>query len=188
MKSIRTMRNRLCLTRLSPCSLPFFPRRPAFAPIYSNQYAPLAGGQGVNAVGTGAGSYASSSQYGGAGGSSGTNKRDNESLSSRKEKRQYKKRKQKLQKDRGLSSGGAGSGSGGVPGGRGDAAGGSSSGSGLGNSASHHHLHPQQQLHYHGSMVGGIGGRGVDGTVSGGHGTGMLAFGGVFIRTGESSV
>ncbi|EAL39667.3 AGAP008026-PA, partial [Anopheles gambiae str. PEST] len=144
--------------------------RPAFAPIYSNQYAPLAGGQGVNAVGTGAGSYASSSQYGGAGGSSGTNKRDNESLSSRKEKRQYKKRKQKLQKDRGLSSGGAGSGSG-VPGSRGDAAGGSSSGSGLGNSASHHHLHPQQQLHYHGSMVGGIGGRGVDGTVSGGHGT-----------------
>uniref|UniRef100_A0A182TMI9 Enhancer of polycomb-like protein n=1 Tax=Anopheles melas TaxID=34690 RepID=A0A182TMI9_9DIPT len=147
--------------------------RPAFAPIYSNQYAPLAGGQGVNAVGTGAGPYASSSQYGGAGGggSSGTNKRDNESLSSRKEKRQYKKRKQKLQKDRGLSSGGAGSGSGGVPGGRGDGAGGSSSGSGLGNSASHHHLHPQQQLHYHGSMVGGIGGRGVDGTVSGGHGT-----------------
>uniref|UniRef100_A0A182JPW4 Enhancer of polycomb-like protein n=1 Tax=Anopheles christyi TaxID=43041 RepID=A0A182JPW4_9DIPT len=141
--------------------------RPAFAPIYSNQYAPLAG-QGVNAAGTGAGSYPSSSQYGGAGGSSGTNKRDNESLSSRKEKRQYKKRKLKMQKDRGLS-GGTGSGSSAMSG-RGDIAGGTSSGSGLGNSGSHHHLHPQQQLHYHGAMVGGIGGRGIDGPVSGGHG------------------
>uniref|UniRef100_A0A182P4U0 Enhancer of polycomb-like protein n=1 Tax=Anopheles epiroticus TaxID=199890 RepID=A0A182P4U0_9DIPT len=140
--------------------------RPAFAPIYSNQYTPLAGGQGANAAG--GGSYPSSSQYGGPGGTSGTNKRDNESLSSRKEKRQYKKRKLKMQKDRGLSSG-TGSGSG-ASSGRGDGAGGTG-GSGLVNSGGHqHHLHPQQQHQYQGSMVGGIGGRGVDGAVSGGHG------------------
>ncbi|XP_035915901.1 serine-rich adhesin for platelets-like [Anopheles stephensi] len=157
--------------------------RPAFAPIYTNQYAPLAGqgvGQGANAVGS-AGAYlnsgGSSSQYEAHGtGSSGTNKRDNESLSSRKEKRQYKKRKLKMQKDRGLASGtggggGGGGGGAGVTGGRGDAAGGLNSTSGLGSSGLHHHHQQQPHQHYHGSMLGGVGGRGVDGTVVGGHGT-----------------
>uniref|UniRef100_A0A182T9K0 Enhancer of polycomb-like protein n=1 Tax=Anopheles maculatus TaxID=74869 RepID=A0A182T9K0_9DIPT len=153
--------------------------RPAFAPIYTNQYAPLAGqgggvGPGANVAGGGVGgaylnSGGSSSQYEahGTGSGSGTNKRDNESLSSRKEKRQYKKRKLKLQKDRGLASGTGGGGGAGVTGGRGDAAGGLNSTGGLG---AHHHQQ-QQHHHYHGSMLGGIGGRGVDGTVVGGHGS-----------------
>ncbi|XP_050078959.1 uncharacterized protein LOC126565792 [Anopheles maculipalpis] len=151
--------------------------RPAFAPIYTNQYTPLAGqggvGQGVNAVGSVGGAYlnsgGSSSQYEPHGtGSGGTNKRDNESLSSRKEKRQYKKRKLKMQKDRSMGSG-AGVGGVGVAGGRGDPQqGGLNSTSGLGSSGLHHHHHQQHQQHhhYHGSMLGGIGG-----TVVSGHGT-----------------
>ncbi|XP_038108346.1 uncharacterized protein LOC6043078 [Culex quinquefasciatus] len=83
--------------------------RPAFAPIYSNQYSShhgaMAGGQGV-ASGSGAGVYGgsgSSSQY--HGGGSSRDKRDGDShSSSRKEKRQYKKRKHKIQKDRGGTS------------------------------------------------------------------------------------
>lgn len=89
--------------------------RPAFAPIYSNQYSShhgaMAGGQGV-ASGSGAGVYGgsgSSSQY--HGGSS-RDKRDGDNhSSSRKEKRQYKKRKHKIQKDRGGTSTSGGSGS-----------------------------------------------------------------------------
>ncbi|XP_055614263.1 uncharacterized protein LOC129760633 [Uranotaenia lowii] len=86
--------------------------RPAFAPIYSNQYsAHHASGSvpGVAGV-SGLGSYGSgsSSQYHGV---SGSNKRDAEAMggSSRKEKRQYKKRKHKIQKDRSSGSAAAGS-------------------------------------------------------------------------------
>lgn len=78
--------------------------RPAFAPLYSNQYSHLAQSpqhqwSGVGASGSGL------NHYGGAGGvgvGGGLNKRDLDSLnggigssSSRKEKRQYKKRKHK---------------------------------------------------------------------------------------------
>lgn len=84
--------------------------RPAFAPIYSNQYSAhhtaLSGtaGAGTSGSGTYHGPSSSSAQYHHVGGSS-SNKRDSESLSSsRKEKRQYKKRKHKIQKERSSAS------------------------------------------------------------------------------------
>lgn len=81
--------------------------RPAFAPIYSNQYSAhhtalsgSTGAAGTSGSGTYHGPSSSSSQFHHAVGAS-SNKRDSESLSSsRKEKRQYKKRKHKIQKER----------------------------------------------------------------------------------------
>ncbi|XP_065083532.1 uncharacterized protein E(Pc) [Ochlerotatus camptorhynchus] len=134
--------------------------RPAFAPIYSNQYSAhhtALGSSGGHASGSGAyhgPSSSSTSQYHVAGTSS--SKRDSESLSnSRKEKRQYKKRKHKIQKERPSASSSTVTGSSSV--GLGTAG-----GVGTGVVGGYHY-----QYHPAGAGVGGLGGIAASGGAGG---------------------
>ncbi|KXJ81436.1 hypothetical protein RP20_CCG019745 [Aedes albopictus] len=127
--------------------------RPAFAPIYSNQYSShhstLSGSAGAGTSGSGPyhGPSSSSSHYHHHVGGTSSSKRDSESLSSsRKEKRQYKKRKHKIQKERSSGSSATVTGS--------SAAGLGSAGVGTGGVGGYHHY----QYHPAGTGVGGLGG------------------------------
>uniref|UniRef100_A0A0P6K0V3 Enhancer of polycomb-like protein n=1 Tax=Aedes aegypti TaxID=7159 RepID=A0A0P6K0V3_AEDAE len=126
--------------------------RPAFAPIYSNQYSShhsaMSGSAGAGTSGSGAyhGPSSSSSHYHHVGGTS-SSKRDSESLSSsRKEKRQYKKRKHKIQKERSSASSSTVTGS--------SAVGLGSSAVGTGGVGGYHHY----QYHPAGTGVSGLSG------------------------------